>query len=362
MRSTSITISARALTHNARLIRSSLPDNVRLMAVVKADAYGHGLTFAARAFLDGGAQLLAVAIVEEAVKLREAGFECPILILGGAEESSLDEAVRIGASQSVFTPQMLLAMENAARRYNKKAKAHLKIDTGMSRIGVRGEEELKAMLEAWKKCPNVEMEGMFTHFCVSETDAEFTDMQNGRFERAVERVRRAGFDPITHAAATGAFEEARYMHDMVRPGLAMYGFGAKLEGLVPAQRLTSRPVRIERIAKGDTVSYGRIFRAERDTVVMTLPIGYGDGYPRLLSGRTQAIVEGKRVDQIGRVCMDMTMFDVTDVPGVSLDSEVVLMGTQGSETITPVELADIVGTIPYEIMLGFKARIRHIYE
>ena len=131
MRSTSITISARALTHNARLIRSSLPDNVRLMAVVKADAYGHGLTFAARAFLDGGAQLLAVAIAEEAVKLREAGFDCPILILGGAEESSLDEAVRIGASQSVFTPSMLKTMEKAAQRYNRKAKAHLKIDTGM---------------------------------------------------------------------------------------------------------------------------------------------------------------------------------------------------------------------------------------
>ena len=362
MRSTSITVSARALTHNARLIRAGLPDNVRLMAVVKADAYGHGLTFAARAFLDGGAQMLAVAIVEEAVKLREAGFECPILILGGAEASSIDEAVRIGASQSVFMPSMLRTMEAAAVRHGVFAKAHLKIDTGMSRIGVRGDGELNAMLEAWRECPHVIMEGMFTHFCVSETDPEFTALQNDRFLNAVVRVRGAGFAPITHAAATGAFENPKYMHDMVRPGLAMYGFGARQQGLVPAQRLVSRPVRIERIAAGDTVSYGRIFRAERDTLVMTLPIGYGDGYPRLLSGRAQAIVGGRRVDQIGRICMDMTMFDVTEVPGVSLNSEVVLMGSQGNETITPVELADKVGTIPYEIMLGFKARIRHIYE
>ncbi len=362
MRSTAITVSSRALTNNARLIRNSLPDNVRLMAVVKADAYGHGLTFAARAFLEGGADRLAVAIAEEAQVLREAGFDCPILILGGAEESSIDAAVRMDAAQAVFTPDMLRAAEKAAIRYSKKAKVHLKIDTGMSRIGVKGDAELEKMLAVWRECPNVEMEGIFTHFCVSETDEEFTELQNECFGKAVERVRKDGHSPVAHAAATGAFEDVRYMHDMVRPGLAMYGFGAGLEGLVPAQRLTARPVRIERIAPGDTVSYGRKFRAERETVVMTLPIGYGDGYPRLLSDKAQAIVEGRRVKQIGRVCMDMTMFDVTDVPGVTLDSEVVLMGSQGDETITAAELADLIGTIPYEIMLGFKARIRRIYE
>lgn len=362
MRSTSMTVSARALTHNARLIRSRLPESVRLMAVVKADAYGHGLAYAARAFLEGGAQALAVAIVEEAAALREAGVTAPILILGGAGEDSIDDAVRIGASQAIFTPDMLHAMEKSAVKYGRTAKAHLKIDTGMSRIGVKGDRMLAEMLEEWKKCPHVEMEGMFTHFCVSETDKEFTDLQNGRFKAAVREVMKAGHMPVAHAAASGAFETAEYMHDMVRPGLAMYGFGAKMEGLVPAQRLISRPVRIQRIAKGETVSYGRIFTAERDTTVMTIPIGYGDGYPRILSGRSCAIVEGVRVRQIGRVCMDMTMFDVTDVPGVSLQSEVVLMGSQGDECITPEELAELAGTIPYEIMLGFKARVRRIYE
>ena len=362
MRSTSMTISARALTYNARLIRSRLPESVRLMAVVKADAYGHGLAYAAKAFLEGGAQALAVAIVEEAAALREAGVTAPILILGGAGEDSIDDAVRIGASQAIFNPGMLHAMEKAAVKYGKTAKAHLKIDTGMSRIGVKGDDMLLEMLEEWKKCPHVEMEGMFTHFCVSETDKEFTDLQNSRFNAAIKEVMKAGHMPVTHAAASGAFETPEYMHDMVRPGLAMYGFGAKMEGLMPAQRLTSRPVRIQRIAKGETVSYGRIFTAERDTTVMTIPIGYGDGYHRILSGKSFAIVEGVRVPQIGRVCMDMTMFDVTDVPGVSMDSEVVLMGSQGNERITPEELAELAGTIPYEMMLGFKARVRRVYE
>ena len=362
MRSTTLTVSGQALAHNARLIRSRLPENVQLMAVVKADAYGHGLAYAARAFLEGGAVRLAVAIVEEAAALREAGFDCPILILGGAEESSIDEAVRVGAAQSAFEPYMLRALEKAALKYGRPAKAHLKIDTGMSRIGVRGEKALAELLDVWRECPHVEMEGMFTHFCVSESDPVFTAEQDARFRRAIDTVRAAGFSPITHAAATGAFEDPEYMHDMVRPGLAMYGFGAKMDGLVPAQRLTSRPVRIERIRPGDTVSYGRKFAAQRDTLVMTLPIGYGDGYPRLLSGRAQAIANGVRVNQIGRVCMDMTMFDVTDVPGIGMDTEVVLLGSQGGETITPVELADKIGTIPYEIMLGFKPRIRRIFE
>ena len=182
-------------------------------------------------------------------------------------------------------------------------------------------------------------------------------MQNRRFCQAVNRARQAGFAPIAHAAATGAFENPAYQHDMVRPGLAMYGLGAKTPGLKLAQRLVTRPVRLQKIHRGDTVSYGRTFRAERETTVMTVPIGYGDGYPRLFSNRACALVEGKRAPQIGRVCMDMTMFDVTGIPGVSMDSEVTLMGRQRSDCLSPEELAGWAETIPYEIMLGFSARV-----
>ena len=362
MRTTCLYIQGDALTHNASLIRAALPERVRLMAVVKADGYGHGAVYAARAFLKGGASALAVALAEEAQRLRQEGVDCPILVLGGGEADSLSLSVEVGASQAVFTPDMLKTLNRAASRCGRQAKAHLKIDTGMSRIGVRSEQALEDMLDAWKECPMVDMEGVFTHFCVAETDPEFTALQNGRFLRAVETVRKAGYAPIAHAAASGSFENPDFQHDMVRPGLAMYGFGAKMKGLLPAQRLSARPVRIQRIQPGDTVSYGRTFRAERETLVATIPIGYGDGYSRLFSNRACALVNGVRAPQIGRVCMDMTMFDVTDVPGVSLQSEFVLMGSQGSDCISPEEMADWIGTIPYEVMLGFHSRVRRIFE
>ena len=354
-------ISTGVLKTNARVVRAKIPPEVQLMAVVKADAYGHGLVESARAFLEGGAQRLAVAIVEEAAKLRQAGIRCPVLILGGCTAATVFEAVEIGAAQTVFRDDMLLALQQAARNLGKKAKAHLKIDTGMSRIGIRGDEALERIIDVWKKCPDVEMEGIFTHFCVAETDEDFTAMQAEKLKKAVEYVRGQGFSPIVHAAATGAFLDERYQFDMVRPGIAMYGAGADVPGIMPAQTIVTRPVRIERIKAGDTVSYGRIFKAQRDTVVMTVPIGYGDGYRRVFSGKSQAIVRGKRVSQIGRVCMDMTMFDVTDVEGVALSDEVVLLGAQGDQRITPDELAAIADTIPYEIMLEFLPRLRRVY-
>ena len=357
MRKTTLQISTGALEHNARTLRAALPEKVRMMAVVKADAYGHGLAQAGRAFLQGGAWGLAVAIVDEAAALRREGMDCPVLILGGTDRDSLEEAVLADASPAVFSPGMLRDLQAAAVRLGRRARAHLKIDTGMSRIGVREEAGLEEMLDTWRACPMVEMEGIFTHFCVSETDEEFTNLQNRRFCQAVNRARQAGFAPIAHAAATGAFENSAYQHDLVRPGLAMYGLGTKTPGLKLAQRLTTRPVRLQKIQIGDTVSYGRTFRAERETTVMTVPIGYGDGYPRLFSNRACALVEGKRAPQIGRVCMDMTMFDVTGIPGVSMESEVTLMGRQGTDCLSPEELAGWAETIPYEIMLGFSARV-----
>lgn len=327
------------------------------MAVVKADAYGHGLAGAARAFLEGGADRLGVALAEEAAALREAGINAPILILGGAGEDSIEEAAALDAAQAVYRPDMLAALQRAAEKRGVPAKAHLKIDTGMGRIGVRGEDALFGMLDAWRACPDVLMEGAFTHFASGDTDPEFTARQDALFRGALKIIRAAGHNPIAHAAATSAFEDGRYTHQMVRPGLALYGFGAKNSGLKGAQTLAARPVRIERIGPGETVSYGRTYQAAADARIMTLPIGYGDGYPRILSNRAQALVCGRRVKLVGRVCMDMLMLDVTAVPEASLETEAVLMGRQGDEEITPVELAALAGTIPYEIMLGFLPRL-----
>ena len=364
MRTTVMRISERALYNNALEIRRSIPASAKMMCVVKADAYGHGSAFAARAMLRAGADAFAVAIVEEAAELRRAGITQPILILGGGGESSLREAVAVDAAHAVYDQWMLDILQDEAQRRGVRAKAHLKIDSGMSRIGVRGEEALEELLKHWRSaCPDVEMEGIFTHFCAADCDLDFTKRQNEAFAAALARVRAAGFNPIAHAAATSAMAMPECRYDMFRAGIGLYGSLAPgLEGkLRHAQTLSAYPVRVQRIAAGETVGYGRTFTARRDSVIMTVPIGYGDGYPRILSNRASALVCGRRAPIAGRVCMDMIMLDVTDIPEAGLDSEVVLMGQQGGERITPDELAELAETIPYEIMLGFSPRVRREY-
>ena len=359
MRPTVMKVSTEAIAHNARLFRAAIPEKVHMMCVIKADAYGHDSVATAKKLLGAGADAFAVAIVEEAEALRNAGIACPILILGGAQESSLRQAVRCGASQAVYETWMLDVMQDEAARRGTRAKAHLKLDTGMSRIGVRDMDALRAMLSHWKRCPDVAMEGAFTHFCVADTDPEFTEKQRARFVRFLDAIYAAGHQPIAHAAATSAMFRPELQFDMVRPGIGLYGSCVpELAGrLRYAQTLLTKPIRIQRIAAGDTVGYGRTFTARRDSVIMTLPIGYGDGYPRILSNRACVLVKGRRALQVGRVCMDMLMVDVTDIPGVTLEDEVVLLGAQGDAVITPDELAELAETIPYEIMLGFSARV-----
>ena len=359
MRPTIMRVSTEAVAANARAIRRRLPSQVKMMCVVKADAYGHDAVRTARKLLGAGADAFAVAIVEEAEALRAADIGQMILILGGASEESLRQAVRCGASQAVYTPRMLDILQDEAVRAGVPAKAHLKLDTGMSRVGVRGEEDLKALLYYWKRCPDVQMEGVFTHFCVADSDPEFTALQNRRFREGLDAIHAAGFDPIAHAAATSALFKPELQYDMVRPGIGLYGSCVpELQGeLVNAQTLSTYPIRIQRIEAGDTVGYGRTFTARRESLIMTRPSGYGDGYPRILSNRASVLVCGRRAPLVGRVCMDMVMADVTDIPEVSLDDEVVLLGAQGDERITPDELAELAQTIPYEIMLGFGARI-----
>lgn len=362
MRPTVMKISVGVLVKNARALRARLPENVKMLCVVKADAYGHGALPLALTLGDL-ADAFAVATVEEARALREGGVGGMIVILGVGEAESLREAVRIGASQAVDSPEMLDVLEKEAVRCGTVAKAHLKIDSGMSRIGVRSSAELERMLEKWKSCPHVQMEGCFTHFCASDCDEAFTRRQNDVFEKILARVREEGYRPIAHAAASTAMLQPAYQHDMVRAGIALYG------GCMPelvgelqfAQTLVTRPVRIETIQPGDTVGYGCTFRAERATKIMTLPIGYGDGYPRLLSNRADVLVRGRRARIVGRICMDMLMADVTDIPDVSMGDEVVLLGAQGGERITPDELAELAETISYEIMLGFLPRVPRVY-
>ena len=350
----------RVIEENFRIVQNMCGADVKQIAVVKADAYGHGAVAVSKRLLNAGAWALAVATIDEAVELRDAGVTVPILILGGSTDAGLREAVARGVSQAVYDKRALRVMQEEAARLNRPALAHLKIDTGMSRIGVRGGDALRDLLDVWAGCPAVRMEGLFTHFAQADTDPEFTALQKARFDEAIEIVRRAGHSPVRHASAsTGIALGPDYWYDAVRPGIVLYGaeVTAQFPGIRPAQTLSTRPVRVEWIDEGDTVGYGCTFRANRRTRVMTLPIGYGDGYPRILSGRACALVCGRRAPLIGRVCMDQLMVDVTDIPEASMDCEAVLLGEQGNERITPDELAALAETIPYEIMLGFSGRV-----
>ncbi len=362
-RPTEMEISRGALRDNARLLKQRLGGKARLMAVVKADAYGHGAVETARAALAGGADQLAVALVEEGVQLRQAGVRAPILVLGGATPQGAREAVAANLAVALYDREVLAAMQSQAAKLDCVAHAHVKIDTGMSRVGVAPGQELDGLIGAMKACPRVKCEGAFTHFAAADSDEDFTRWQNGRFSQGLTQLRGAGFRPMAHAAASDAMlRDESLWHDMVRPGIALYGASVRhyLPGLTPAQRLTTRPLRLAWIQPGDTVGYGRTFTAVQPTLVATLPIGYGDGYPRALSGKATALVKGQRCAQIGRVCMDLMMIDVTHIPGVTLEDEVVLLGSQGDQRITPDELAILADTIPYEIMLGFGPRVpRH---
>lgn len=347
-----------SVRHNARRVRERLGDGVKLLCVVKADAYGHDAAAVARALADQ-ADAYAVAVAEEGLRLRESGVRQMIVVLGRTDARDREAAMRARLSLAVFDADDLRALEALAVRMGAEALAHLKVDTGMSRIGVCGGAELERLLDAWRECPHVRMEGLFTHFCVADTDPEFTEEQHRRFEQAIAQVRARGFQPIAHCAASTALHEPKWQHDMVRAGIVLYGTGVEwAEELRYAQRVTSHPVRLEWIQPGDTVGYGRKFTAQRPTRVMTVPVGYADGYFRALSGKADVLVCGRRAPLIGTVCMDMLMADVTDIPDVSLEDEVVLMGAQGNERITPDELAELAGTIPYEIMLSWRSRVK----
>ena len=357
-----LTISKGVLRDNIEAVRRATR-GTRLLAVIKADAYGHGLLTAAKVFAPY-CYGFAVATIDEAVRLREAGFSLPVLVLGGTPESAAAEAVERHISLAVYDRGMLKALQAEAAKRETVAHCHLKVDTGMSRVGVRPGEELEELISAWKDARACKMEGIFTHFSDSEDEA-FTSLQDFRFEAAVARARHEGFRPMAHAAASFPAAQGKYLHDACRPGIALYGCEVRhiLPDIRPAQTLTAWPVRIAWIGAGEPVGYGRTFTAQRPTRVMTVPVGYGDGYKRALSGKASALVCGKRAPVIGRVCMDQLMLDVTDVPEADMDSPAVLMGAQGNDRITPEELAQMCDTIPYEIMVSFTDRLtREVVE
>lgn len=361
-----------ALAHNARALKSLVPEGCRLMAVIKDDAYGHGVIPCARALLErGGADFLAVSIPEEGFTLREGGIEAPILIMGASPLSSVEDIVRWDLRATVFEPQLLCALQKTAQEMGKTAKVHLKIDSGMRRLGVASEEELRALFAVWKDCPNVEMEGVFAHFANADAEErDFVDEQKERFLKAVALAKEfAGDNVLVHHANTAGTLNIHDCHfDMVRCGIGLYGYypsdtTSRAAELRPVMRWETEVTRVFTIEKGETVGYGRTYTAPSTRRIATVPIGYGDGYHRHMTHKAHVLIHGYRVPIVGRICMDQCMADVTDIPDeVKIGDEIVLMGKQGDQEIDADDLAEWGETISYEVVLSVNWRVPRIHR
>ncbi len=370
IRPTRVEIDLDAVVANAAHVASLVAPRAGVLAVVKADAYGHGAIEVARALRDHAPILgLAVSLAEEGFELRRAGVEGPILVMGAVYGTLHREVAAHGLTPVVSELADVAAFARGAAPLG----VHLKLDTGMSRLGVRA-EGLGAFLDALAAHPGVRLTGFMTHLASADSDPELTRVQLERFAAALPAVRAAagpGAPLVLHAAnsaATMLREDARL--DAVRPGLAVYG-GGGWAGLRPAMRFVTAIVSLRDLAPGDTVSYGATWRAPARRRIATLPVGYADGYPRRLSGThqspaegpTSVLVRGRRCPVVGTVCMDMLMIDVTDLGDeVALGDEAVLIGTQGSEAISAAELARRAGLIEYEITCGISKRVPRLYR
>lgn len=343
------------------------PAGVPALAVVKADAYGHGAVAVARTLLDAGAVRLGVALVEEGITLREAGIDAPILVLSEAPAGSEHDAIALGLTPTICTPEGVDAIAGAADatgRPRPDVAVHVKVDTGMHRNGVWPPGQL-APLAARVAGAGLTLEGVWTHLARADDDEDTTARQLRRLQEALASL--PARPPVVHAANSAATIRFPASHlDLVRPGIALYGIepapgiGADL-GLRPAMTWRSRVSAVRRLDAGEAVSYGHRYRLERPSTIATVPVGYADGYPRALSSRAEALLNGRRRPVAGAVTMDQLLLDCGDDP-VRVGDEVVLLGRQGTERVTAAELAELAGTIGYEIVTGVGARVprRHV--
>ena len=368
MRPTAAEIDLRAIARNVGCaVRMAGPD-AAVMAVVKADGYGHGAVPVARTALASGATWLGVAIPEEAAPLRAAGLECRILVLGPIPPEQAELVVILRLDQCVTDPGQAEALARAAARRDRVVPLHLKIDTGMGRVGV-APCQAPGVAGRIAALSGVRLDGVMTHFAEAEAeDQAFTRAQLASFNATLKALRAAGVRPgLRHAANSAGLlyvPEARL--DLVRPGIMLYGChprggGCRDPELAPALRLRTAVSQVKDVSRGDSVSYGRTFIATRDTRVATLPLGYADGVGRLLSNRGQVLIRGQRASVIGRVCMDMLMVDATAIPDVEIGDEAVLIGRQGDAEIGADEVAALLGTISYEVLCRIGPRVPRVY-
>lgn len=353
--------------HNIREVKRRYP-GVHIMAVVKADGYGHGAIPVAKAALQAGADRLAIAIVDEGIELRKAGFTGPIQVLGGTAEAQWEQVVEYDLIQTIFDVRTAYALSRIAQQKGKRVTVHLKIDTGMGRLGVQP-EEAGAAAAAIFALPNVDLEGVMTHLATAdETDKSYTMLQVERYNKAVASIENRGIKiALRHVANSAAILDLPELaYNMVRPGILSYGLWPS--GTVD-QRFDIRPVLswkakvifVKDVPAGTGISYGKTFVTQRASKIATLPLGYADGLSRQLSNKGQVLIKGKRVPIVGRICMDQCLIDVSDLGDVHEGDEVVLIGQQGTERISADEMASWIGTISYEVTCAISKRVPRYY-
>lgn len=338
-----------------------------IMPIVKADAYGHGMIPVVKTLKACGAERYGVALLEEALELKAVFPELTVMVLGATDLEDSDTLVREEIIPTVFHFSQAKALSEAAVRLKQTVKVHIKVDTGMGRIGFR-EEDFKEFLRI-AELPNLLIEGVFTHFATSDhKDLSFARIQLKSFQSLCNKLKKAGLTiPIRHAANSAALIQFPESHlELVRPGISLYGFTPSSQiggivGLEPVMFWKTKISHIKTIKTGETVGYGRTFQAAYPTRVATIPVGYADGLRRALSNHGEILVHGRRSTMIGRICMDQTMLDVTKIPKVKVGDVVTILGKDGYEQITAMEMAEWLETISYEVVCGISKRVPRVY-
>ena len=361
-----------AIAHNVSELRRITSPNARFMAVVKANGYGHGAEAAARTALKHGADRLALARIDEAVALRTAGIDTPMLVFGHTPPERAEDLLEHDLTQTVFSPEAARDLSDAAGALGRSVRVHLKVDTGMGRVGllaVNGEDALREA-EDIIGLPGLDVEGIYTHFATADSaDKKPARKQLSRFMAFTGALRKRGLTiPIRHAANSAAVIDMPESHlEMVRPGISLYGLYPSDEvkkeriALRPAMTLKARIVQLKEVPEGYTISYGATYTAPAPTRIATVPVGYADGFNRRLSNQGRMVVRGLRCPIVGRVCMDSTMIDVTDVPDVRVGDEVAVFGGDAEDAVTVDEVAEMLGTINYEVVSTVMARAPRVY-
>ena len=366
-----------AIAHNVHELRRMTNPSVRLMVAVKANAYGHGIIEVARQVLRSGADALGVARIDEGVRIREAGIDAPILVFGYSPPSEAARLYEFDLIQTVYSYETARALADTASSLGIKNNVHLKVDTGMGRLGLlpdsRRATPADSAVEEVKSIAGLsglKLEGIFTHFATADwSDKSYAKQQFQIFVKFLDQLHQSGVKfSVRHAANSGAIIDMPQTHlDMVRAGISIYGLYPSDEidksriKLLPAMSLKAKIIHLKKVPAGFNVSYGITHETKKPTTIATIPIGYGDGFSRLMSSNGHMLVHGQKAPIIGRVCMDLTMIDVGHIPEVEIEDEAVVFGRQGNAFISADEIANLTGTINYEVVTRISNRVPRVY-